>query len=410
MPEGQTPPLGRLNGRGHVDGQENSPAAGQNRRLDPYKAWIYAVLMDQQRKGLIKGLLAAMTFGLSAPLISTLTSTGSPLVLAGLLYGGSALALLAAKTVLRQRDQESPVKRQDLGMLSLLTLIGGIAAPICLVSGLALLSAGSASLLLNLEAVFTMGIAILAGREHLSRKGVAAAALILAGALIIGGGTATGATLQGAVLIAMACLGWGIDNNISQRLSIRDPIQITLLKSVGASVPMLLVARLTGAKFPTPMEAGTILVIGAVGYGLSIWLDLLALRELGAARESVMFATAPFVGAGFSVLVLKEALSTNMLASGVLMIGGVALLLNEDHAHWHRHDAMWHEHKHRHAPGDQDPHHAHDHPNGEAGRVETDRPFWHSHSHRHEPIAHAHPHVSDGHHRHRHTNPPLPPT
>jgi drug/metabolite transporter (DMT)-like permease len=123
--------------------------------------------MDHQRQGLLKGLLAAMTFGLSAPLISTLTSTGSPLVLAGLLYGESALALLTAKTVLRQRDQESAVKRQDLGMLSLLTLIGGIAAPICLVSGWALLSAGSASLLLNLEAIFTMGIALLVGREQL---------------------------------------------------------------------------------------------------------------------------------------------------------------------------------------------------------------------------------------------------
>ena len=88
-----------------------------------------------------------MTFGLSAPLISTLSSTGSPLVLAGLLYGGSALAMLAARAVRGQSNQESPVKRQDLGMLTLLTLIGGIAAPMCLVSGLALLSAGSASLL-----------------------------------------------------------------------------------------------------------------------------------------------------------------------------------------------------------------------------------------------------------------------
>jgi drug/metabolite transporter (DMT)-like permease len=295
-------------------------------------------------------------------------------------------------------------------MLTLLTLIGGIAAPICLVSGLTLLSAGSASLLLNLEAVFTMGIAILVGREHLSKKGVASAALILGGAVIIGGGTATGATLQGAVLIALACLGWGIDNNISQRLSIRDPLQITLLKSVGASVPIFLVAGFTGSKFPTPMEAGILLLIGAVGYGLSIWLDLLALRELGAARESVIFATAPFVGAGFAVLALKEAVSANLIASGVLMIGGVALLLNEDHAHWHRHDEVWHEHKHLHAIGDQDPHHAHDHPNGEGLGVRRDHPYWHSHPHLHEPIAHAHPHVSDEHHRHQHTTPAAPTT
>lgn len=358
--------------------------------------------MDQQRQGLLNGLLAAVTFGLSAPLISTLTATGSPLVLAGLLYGGSALALLGARSVRGQSTQESSVQRQDIGMLALLTLIGGIAAPICLVSGLAFLSAGSASLLLNLEGIFTMGIAIAVGREHLSGKGVSAAALILAGAVIIGGGTTSGATLHGAVLIALACLGWGIDNNISQRLSIRDPMQIALLKSVGASVPMLLVAGLTGARFPTPMEAVVILLVGAVGYGLSIWLDLLALRELGAARESVIFATAPFVGAGFSVLALKEALNLNLIASGVLMVGGIALMLKEDHAHWHRHDAVWHEHKHLHTQGDQDAHHAHQHSTEEGGDMGADCPYWHSHPHLHDPIAHAHPHVSDGHHRHQH--------
>ena len=123
--------------------------------------------MDQQRQGLLNGLLAAVTFGLSAPLISTLTATGSPLALAGLLYSGSALALLTARAVRGQSTQESSVKRQDLGMLAVLTVIGGIVAPICLVSGLALHSAGSASLLLNLEAVFTMGIALVVGREHL---------------------------------------------------------------------------------------------------------------------------------------------------------------------------------------------------------------------------------------------------
>jgi hypothetical protein len=150
------------------------------------------------------------------------------------------------------------------------------------------------------------------------------------------------------------------------------------------------------------METAGILVIGAIGYGLSIWLDLLALRDLGAARESVIFATAPFVGVGFSVLALKEVLSANLIASGVLMIGGVALMLREDHTHWHRHDEVWHEHKHLHSPDNQDPHHAHQHPNGEDGGVRADRAYWHSHPHLHEPIAHSHPHVSDEHHRHRH--------
>ena len=104
------------------------------------------------------------------------------------------------------------------------------------------------------------------------------------------------------------------------------------------------------------MEVVVLLAIGGIGYELSIWLDLLVLRELGAARESVIFATAPLAGAGFAFLALQEALSVNMIASGVLMVGGVVLLLNEDHAHWHRQDEVWHEHKHLHNLGDQDQH------------------------------------------------------
>lgn len=358
--------------------------------------------MKHQRLGLTRGLLAAVTFGLSAPLISTVTSTGSPLALAGVLYGGSALALLTATVVLGSKDQESPVRHQDLGPLALLTLIGGIAAPLCLIGGLRLLSAGSASLLLNLEAIFTMVIAVLVGREHLSRQGAAAAALIVAGATVIGGGSTTGATPEGALLIALACLGWGIDNNISQRLSIRDPLQIALFKSIGASLPMLTLAAVTGARFPQPSEVLIILIIGAVGYGLSIWLDLLALRDLGAAREAVVFATAPFVGAGFAVAILREPLSINLIGAAVLMMAGIALLLKEDHAHWHRHDALWHEHKHLHSSDGQDPHHVHRHEPDQRDATRAELPFWHSHPHQHEPIEHAHPHLSDEHHRHTH--------
>lgn len=358
--------------------------------------------MINARQGILTGFIAAIAFGLSAPLISTLSLTGSPLSLAGLLYAGSSLSLLIAQLVRGKRNQESSVKRQDLGMLLILTIIGGIAAPISLVSGLALLPASSASLLLNLEMIFTMGIAVLVGREHLSGKGITAAVFILAGAVIIGGQATSGATLHGAILIALACLGWGIDNNISQRLSIRDPMQIALLKSLGACVPMLLIARFTGARFPDPMEIVLILLIGGVGYGLSIWLDLLALRDLGAAREAVIFATAPFVGTGFSVLYLKETLNTNMIASGVLMITGVVFMLKEDHAHKHRHDEIWHEHKHLHSSSEHDLHHCHEHPNGEENGFESDRSYWHSHPHQHNPITHSHSHVSDGHHRHKH--------
>jgi drug/metabolite transporter (DMT)-like permease len=357
---------------------------------------------NPQRWGLIVGLLAAVFFGLSAPLISLVSQEGSPLMIAALLYAGAAFALLMVRGFIGHQQEESPVQRRDLPPLLGLTVLGGMVGPICLVQGLTLLSAGSASLLLNLEAVFTLLIAVLIGREHLSRKGLLAAVLILAGAVLLTEGSLSGTSLLGTLLIGGACLAWGIDNNLSQRLSLRNPIQIALMKAIGASVPMLILALGAGQTLPTWPVLLALLSIGAVGYGLSIWLDLLALRHLGAARESVVFSTAPFVGVLFSVVVLREAFTGVMAMASALMLLGVAVLLKEDHAHWHRHDAFRHAHRHRHDPTGGDPHHSHDHPGDEQFSSDPPQAYWHAHEHQHAPIEHEHAHVSDVHHRHGH--------
>jgi drug/metabolite transporter (DMT)-like permease len=351
---------------------------------------------------LIAGLMAAVFFGLSAPLISVFSTEGSPLMIVALLYGGAAFGLLMVRGLVRHQKEESPVQRRDLRPLLGLTVLGGMVGPICLVQGLTLLSAGSASLLLNLEAVFTLLIAVLIGGEHLSRLGLIAAVLILSGAVLLTDGSLNGATLQGTLLISGACLAWGIDNNLSQRLSLRDPLQISLLKAIGASAPMLILALAVGQTLPAWPVLLALLSIGAVGYGLSIWLDLLALRHLGAAREAVVFSTAPFVGVLFSVLVLREAFTSGMAMASVLMLLGVAVLLKENHAHWHLHEALRHAHRHRHDPAVGDPHHSHVHPADEPSDMNPERAYWHAHDHQHAPIEHEHPHVSDAHHRHQH--------
>lgn len=323
-------------------------------------------------------------------------------MIAALLYAGAAVALLVVRGCVRHHQQESPVRRRDLPPLLGLTVLGGMVGPICLVQGLSLLSAGSASLLLNLEAVFTLLIAVLVGREHLSRKGLIAAVLILSGAVVLTEGSLQGVTLQGTVLIAGACLAWGIDNNLSQRLSLRDPLQIALLKAIGASGPMLLLALAVGQSLPAWPELLALLAIGAVGYGLSIWLDLLALRDLGAAREALVFSTAPFVGLLFSLLVLRDAFTRGMAMASAVMLLGVALLLNEDHSHRHRHQALRHDHRHHHGPSGSDPHHNHDHPEEQPGTDHQLQAYWHAHEHQHAPMEHEHAHVSDAHHRHSH--------
>ena len=308
------------------------------------------------RRGQLAGLAAAVLFGISAPLISTVTGSGSALSIAGLLYGGATLALLAVR-LFRDTEAETSVGRQDLPALAALTLLGGVVGPVALVMGLARLPAASSSLLLNLEAVFTLAIAVLLGREHLGRRGLLSAGLTIAAAVLLSEGSLSGANAGGSALIALATLAWGIDNNLSQSLSLRNPIQIATCKAAGASLPMLALALLLGHPFPALPVMLALLAIGALGYGISIWLDLLALRDLGAAREAVLFSTAPFVGALFSLVILREAFTPQLLVAAGLMAAGVLLLLLEQHSHWHRHDVLRHAHRHRHDPLGGDPHH-----------------------------------------------------
>ncbi len=342
------------------------------------------------------GLLAAVFFGCSAPLIAELASEGGPLAVTALLYLGASAVLLPMQHLRSSAKEnlnaeETPVQPSDWPSLALLTLLGGVVGPLCLVLGLERLSPATGSLLLNLESLFTLIVAVLIGREHLGRRGFGAAALTLAGALILSGGQLDGGSLGGVMLITLA---WGVDNNLSQALSLRDPLQIACIKALGASLPLLMMSAVFQQSFPPMRSSLALLVIGALGYGISIWLDLIALRQLGAARKAVLFATAPFVGAVLDVVVLGSAVSSALVLAAALMAGGVILLIGDHHSHRHHHAAMHHNHRHQHSAEDPDPHHQHQHPGG--------APRWHAHDHEHEAMEHSHPHVSDLHHRHDH--------
>ena len=212
--------------------------------------------MASLRCGQLSGFAAAVLFGCSAPLISTFTASGSSLSIAGLLYAGTTLALAIVRLMKGRTQDESPLQRRDAPALAGLILLGGIVGPVALVHGLARLPAASSSLLLNLETVFTLAIAVLVGREHLGKRGAAAAALTIAGAIVLSDGSLGGVNATGAALIALATLAWGIDNNLSQRLSLRDPIQIATVKALGASLPMLVLAWVLGHPFPPAAVCG----------------------------------------------------------------------------------------------------------------------------------------------------------
>lgn len=345
------------------------------------------------RTGISLALLSAVLFGASTPFAKLLLGSTDPWMMAGLLYLGAGIGLSAIhlwRASLRLPAVEAPLRRSDLPWLGLVILAGGIGGPLLLMFGLSQTDAASASLLLNLEGLATMAIAWIAFRENVDRRLLVGAFAILAGAALLSW-QGHAALNWGALLIAGACLCWGIDNNLTRKLSSADPVQIAMLKGLVAGSVNFSLALAIGVK---PPPAGTILVAGIVGflgYGVSLALYVLGLRHLGAARTGAYFSLAPFVGAGLAVVMLGEPLSMNLLVAGGLMAFGLWLHLSERHDHEHTHEAMEHEHRHWH-----DEHHQHEHgPDAPPGEP-------HTHWHRHTPLVHRHPHYPDLHHRHDH--------
>ncbi|TWB67589.1 drug/metabolite transporter (DMT)-like permease [Nitrospirillum amazonense] len=344
--------------------------------------------------GVPLALTSAALFGASTPLAKLLLGHSDPWLLAGLLYLGSGLGLgivHLARRFLGIEAPEAPLRRSDLPWLGAVVLAGGVIGPVLLMVGLTRTPASSAALLLNLEGLATMGIAWLAFHENVDRRLLLGALAILVGALLLswqGGPEGVG---WGALAVAGACLAWGVDNNLTRKLSSADPVQIAMTKGLVAGSVNLALALSQGATLPSLAVIGGAAVVGFFGYGLSLVLFVLGLRHLGTARTGAYFSMAPFIGAILAIILFSEPLTYRLLAAAVLMGIGLYLHLVEHHDHEHAHEEMEHEHVHVH-----DEHHQHDHGPG----VSVSEP--HSHVHRHAPMVHRHPHYPDLHHRHTH--------
>jgi drug/metabolite transporter (DMT)-like permease len=337
--------------------------------------------------------MAAVLFGLSTPLAKGLLTFVLPQVLAGLFYLGSGIGLVLLRRIQSGTiGREAPLNRIDLPWLSGAVVFGGIAAPVLLLTGLQQTPASDASLLLNLEAVFTVILAWAVFHESLGRRvGAGIAAVLLGGVLISWQPTAISGGVLGPLMIGMACLCWGIDNNLTQRISAGDPREVAAIKGLVAGTVNISLGIWLGGSLPSPTWTAVALTVGFFTYGLSLMFYVLALRSLGTARTGAYFSAGPFIGGLVALVLWRESATLSLGVASVAMVAGVWLLLSERHIHSHVHEAFAHSHRHVH-----DEHHQHKHgpldPTGEP----------HNHLHEHELIAHSHSHYPDIHHRHSH--------
>jgi drug/metabolite transporter (DMT)-like permease len=354
--------------------------------------------MQASRRGIGLALGAAVLFGVSAPFAKILLEDAAPQLLAGLLYLGSGLGLGIVWLRLRYAPEvarETPLARHNLPWLAGAIVFGGVLGPLLLMTGLARTPASDASLLLNLEGVFTALLAWFVFRENFDRRIALGILCIVAGGLALSweGRLAWGG-FAGPLAVAGACLCWAIDNNLTQKVSAGDPVQIAMIKGLVAGSVNTAIAFLLGATLPVVPRVAAALALGFFSYGVSLVFFVLALRHLGTARTGAYFSTAPFAGAALSLAIFRERPTPLFLVAAGLMAVGVWLHLTERHEHEHRHNAMDHDHAHVH-----DVHHQHIH---SADDPPVTDPTPHTHRHRHEQLAHSHAHYPDIHHRHAH--------
>ncbi|HEX7937425.1 MAG TPA: EamA family transporter [Gemmatimonadaceae bacterium] len=354
--------------------------------------------MSARRRGIGSALLAAALFGVSAPFAKLILAGIQPQLMAGLLYAGSGVGLAIVWVVRHAGGSRGPsdaLTRKDAPWLAGAILFGGVIAPVLLMIGLSRTPASAASLLLNLEGVLTALLAWFVFRENFDRRIALGMLAILAGGVILSweGALSLGG-LTGPLAVAGACLCWGVDNNLTQKVSASDPIQVAMFKGLAAGIVNTGIALAFGAATPTIAYMATAMLLGFLSYGVSLTLFVVALRTLGTARTGAYFSTAPFIGATASLFVFHERPSAALGAAAILMAVGVWLHVSERHSHAHSHESMDHAHAHVH-----DEHHQHAHAPDDPA-VTDPRP--HSHPHHHTPLEHSHPHYPDIHHRHSH--------
>ena len=379
----------RVNALGYAE-----DALGQVRRAVTSSERVLYSSMNEARslKGPTFAFGAALLFGASTPFAKALLGVVDPWLMAGLLYAGAGIGLVGFRLINGGGRLRLDIAKSDRPWLLGAIVFGGGVGPVLLMLGPAITDAATSSLLLTLDGVFTALIAWIAFREHVHARLIwGMGAIALGAATLAWNGAPILSAGLGPLLIAGACLAWGIDNNLTRKVALNDATVIAMLKGLFAGAANLALAALAGAHWPQFAPVIGSMVVGFAGYGVSLVLFVLALRELGTGRTGAYFSTAPFMGALLAVVMFHAPLTPILFGAGALMAVGVWLHLTETHAHEHQHEPLSHAHAHVH-----DDHHQHEHgPSDPAGQP-------HSHWHAHAAQRHAHAHYPDAHHRHGH--------
>jgi len=334
-------------------------------------------------------VVSAVLFGVATPVSKLLLAELDYFQLAGLLYLGAAAGLLPFAFKKDKLDIWQIDRRNFLRILGAV-IFGGILGPVLLLMGLKMANASSVSLWLNLELAATAVLGVVFFKDHLDLKGwLGVSGAVFAGVLITFHEGHSG--ILAGLFVAIACISWGLDNHFTALIDALTPSQITFLKGFFAGTINFAVGVSLTTSLPSLEILGAAIGVGIFSYGVSIVLYIIAAQILGATRSQILFASAPFFGAFFSVVLLSESISLIQIVAAVILAFSILSIILGTHSHYHLHDELEHIHMHHH----DDLHHTH-------GHATEHRSSKHVHMHKHKKDKHAHAHYPDLHHRHDH--------
>ena len=306
--------------------------------------------MEQNKlKAIMFAFLAAVFYAINVPISKVLLQHVGPTTMAALLYLGAGIGI-GMMSLFNKKDRE---KAESLTKAELPYIVGmivlDIAAPIFLMLGISYGSSANASLLGNFEIVATTVIALILFKEAVTKRLWLAIGLItLSSVLLSFEGTDSFHFSYGSLLVIMATVCWGLENNCTRELSSKSTYQIVMLKGLCSGLGALVIALIKRESFPGIGYIAIALALGFVAYGLSIFMYVRAQNVLGAAKTSAYYAVNPLIGALLAFVFLSESLSWMYVIALIVMVIGSALVVVDTFIRQHDHE---HQHTFTHSHG-----------------------------------------------------------
>lgn len=283
------------------------------------------MLKEKHNSAILLAILAAALYAISSPVSKILLSKVSPTMMAALLYLGAGIGMsiigFYRKKTGKIKEEMKITKKEmpyTVGMVFL-----DILAPIFLMIGLTMTTPANVSLLNNFEIVATSLIALFIFKEVISKRLWIAIILITIASIVLSIEDASSFSFSlGSIFVLFASVCWGLENNCTRMLSVKDPLQVVVIKGFGSGVGSLLISFILKETSTEVFYIFATLLLGFVAYGLSIYFYVYAQRELGAAKTSAYYAIAPFIGVVLSFIIFSDIPTISFIAALLIMIVG----------------------------------------------------------------------------------------